>query len=385
MLLYCHNVGEIRSAIPLVNALRAGRPEWRISFLTKAVAAYGLALKSFGDFADVFFAPLDSPMFARRSLGRIDPDLLAIIEGDLRTHLIAAAKTGGAAVVLLGGEMSPGEVRKHRARRVFRHLLAHVDALAVRSARDSEKLTAAGAPPDRLFISGNLRFDVSTLMTELADTALSRVLSAWRENGPLLVAGSTYREEESELIDALRIVRGRFPGTRLIIAPRQPGRAAQVEAAAEAGGFRTVRRTDEGLEKASGADVMILDSMGELSAVYGFGHVAFVGGSMVGRGGHNVIEAAAHGIPVLFGPSVYTNQEVCDELLRNGAGWTVGSAGELAARVSALLADEDGRVAAGRAAVAVVQRLGGATGFCLRVIEQVLEDRIRKQEAAGAD
>lgn len=375
LLLHCHNIGELRTAIPFVRLLKKRHPEWSISMFSKAFEPFETVQQLLPEVSQAFFAPLDGPLFTWRALRRLRPDAVVTVENDLRTYLVTEAKRQGIATLYLGGELSPRERKRHPSRDLYRNLLNNTDVIAMRSEEDARELAAIGATEERLFVCGNLRFDLDTFSLEIADPVLRNYLDLWRNTGPLLVAGSTYLEEEAGLLDMFRRIRNEYPTFRMVIAPRRPNRADEVMHAASEQGYTPQLRSRLHDHQVADADLLVLDTMGELTPVYSAADLAFVGGSIVDRGGHNIIEAAVHGIPVLFGEHVYTNREISEALLQHGAACTVTGTDDLTAHTLAYLRQPELRRAAGQRAREAVTALGGATENCVRLLEEVMAQR----------
>lgn len=371
IVVYCHNVGEVRTAVPLIRLLRHRHPTWTLTILVKAIAAYELASTLLPEAAAVYFAPHDAPLLVDRLLQRLSPDALVTLEGDLRTHLVTCAKQRGIATLFLGAEISPGEQKRHKNPMLYRYLLACTDVLAMRTDEDIAYLRNIGAPSNRLMRCGNLRYDVQSLREQgMTDPLLQDFLTRWRADGLLLVAGSTYAEEEAIILQALT----RTP-LRAVIAPRDPKRADDILHTASGYGLSVVLRSSIHHDTPAQPQILVLDTMGELCTMYGAGDIAFVGGSIVPRGGHNIIEAAAHGIPLLFGQSTFTNTEIADRLLEHGGARCVNTTTEFIDALQALIADPETVRSAGTNNQQIVEELSGATETCLRLIEELLYDR----------
>jgi 3-deoxy-D-manno-octulosonic-acid transferase len=349
------SVGEVLAARALVGPLKERFPERPIFVSTTTATGHAVARQSVRAADGLLFAPFDWPGPVRRALAALDPALLVLVETELWPNLIHEARRRGTRVALVNGRISPRSYpRYRRIRRWLRPMLAEVDVFLMQGEAHARRVTDMGAPPERVKVTGNLKFD--SLGEARTPEPLARLIGS---GGPLWVAGSTVAGEEPLVLQALREVRRREPAARLLLAPRHPERFGEAAAIVEAAGFRVARRTAL-LRPWADEDVLVLDTLGELAQVYPLATVVFVGGSLVPAGGHNVLEPAAAGKAVIVGPHMENFQEVADEFLAEGALLRVGSARELADQVTALLADGARRDAIGERARRLIHRNRGA-------------------------
>jgi 3-deoxy-D-manno-octulosonic-acid transferase len=349
------SVGEVLAARPLVAALKQRLPGHRVVVSTTTLTGNAVARRGLG-VDGLFFAPLDFPSAVRRVLDRVAPRLVVLVETELWPNLIHEARRRGARVALVNGRISPRSYPRYRLLRpLFRPVLAEVDAFLMQGESHAERVRAMGAPPDRVRVTGNLKFDA--LEAPHASESLARVLSG-ADGVPLWVAGSTMAGEEEAVLAAFRSARAQAP-LRLVLAPRHPERFEEASAKALAAGFACVRRSAlDGPWR--GGDVLILDTMGELAQAYGYATLVFVGGSLVPSGGHNVLEAAVAEKAILVGPHMENFQEIADQFRAEAAFVQVGSEAELASAARELLGDDARRAELGRRARALVDRNRGA-------------------------
>jgi 3-deoxy-D-manno-octulosonic-acid transferase len=292
--------------------------------------------------------------------------LLVIMETELWPNLIHEAKRHGAKVVVVNGRISPRSFPRYRALRwFFRRPLGEVDLFLMQGEPHARRVVAMGAPPERVFVPGNLKYDA--VSDARPKERLVRIVAS-RPERPLLVAGSTVDGEEALVLRAFRRLRERFPDAGLVIAPRHPERFASVPALVEAAGFRCSRRSDLEPGAWQNGEVLLLDTLGELAQVYPLATVVFVGGSLVAAGGHNVLEAAAAGKPVVVGPHMENFQEIADEFREQGALVQVRAGAELGDALAALFADEGRRRELGERARAIFEKNRGA---CARTVESL--------------
>jgi 3-deoxy-D-manno-octulosonic-acid transferase len=352
------SVGEVLAARPLVPALRERFPRHRIFLSTTTMTGNAVAKKSIHGIDGLFYAPFDFPWAVRRALDVLNPSLLILVETELWPNLIHEARRRGARICVVNGRISPRSFRRYQRLGPFlRKVLAEVDLFLMQGEAHAERMRVMGAPPDRVQVTGNLKFDAAPpgRLTE----RLTRLLAAGPER-PLWIAGSTVGGEEQLVLAAFHAVRQQIPEARLLLAPRHPERFDSVAPLVEAAGFRCLRRS--ALDPAAWGDgeVLLLDTLGELSQVYALASVVFVGGSLVPTGGHNILEPAVVGKPVIVGPHMENFQEIADQFRSEQALVEVASADELGREVTALLLDERRRLGLGERARELVGRNRGA-------------------------
>jgi 3-deoxy-D-manno-octulosonic-acid transferase len=360
------SVGETLAATSLIEALRRDRPGARIVLTTMTPTGAEIARRRFGDGVEHRYVPYDLPGAVARFLDRLRPRLLILMETELWPNLLAAARARGLPVVLANGRLSAPSARGYRlAAGLTREMLCGIHAIAAQTRDDADRFIALGAAPERVIVTGNLKFDLA-LPDDLAGrgTTLRGMLGPVR---PVWIAASTHEGEEGPVLAAHAEIRRRKPEALLVLVPRHSERAARLMALCGEAGLRAVRRT-AGSACAPDTDVYMVDTLGELPAFYAAADVAFVGGSLVPVGGHNLLEPAAAGLPVLTGPQVFNFTEVSRLLHEAGAASIVTDSAALAAAVVALLADPGRRATMGEAGRRVVEANRGATGRVMALI-----------------
>jgi len=357
------SVGEVLAARVLVAPLKQRFPGHRVVVSTTTMTGQAVARASLRGADALFYAPFDWPGPVRRVLAAFEPSLLLLVETELWPNLIHEARRRGARIAVVNGRISDRSYGRYRLARVFlRRVLAEVDLLLMQTAEYARRVAEIGALAERVRVVGNLKYDA--LERASVPEGLAGLLGL-DGRGPLLVAGSTVAGEEEPVLAAFRRVRETWPEARLVIAPRHPERFDEAAARVEAAGFRCARRTR--LEDAPwrGAEVLLLDTIGELAGLYAAATVVFVGGSLAPAGGHNVLEPAVAGKAVLVGPHMENFQEIADRFREEGALVQVASAADLAPALLGLLADPDRRDEIGRRARALVERNRGALAATL--------------------
>lgn len=353
------SVGEVLAARPLVPALRARFPGHRLFVSTTTMTGNAVARRSIRGVDGLLYAPLDFPHAVRRALEVLNPSLLVLVETELWPNLIHEARRRGTRVALVNGRISPRSFPRYlRVRRFLRSVLSEIDLLLMQGELHAERIRAMGASPERVQVTGNLKFDA--VEPERLPERLVRLLHGGAPPRPLWVAGSTVGGEEELVLSAFHRVRERVPEARLLVAPRHPERFSAVPALVEAAGFHCLRRTALDPVAWRDGEVLLLDSLGELAQVYALASVVFVGGSLVPAGGHNILEPAVAGKAVVVGPHMENFQEIVEQFRSESAMVQVRSADELAREVTALLLDESRRRELGDRARDLVGRNRGA-------------------------
>jgi 3-deoxy-D-manno-octulosonic-acid transferase len=311
----------------------------------------------------------------RRTLGIVKPRVFVMMETEIWPNLLRICREQGVKTILINGRISSRSYPRYRlARPFFRRVLADVDRFCMQSDESARRLIDLGADPSRVTITGSLKFDSMQAPTPIAHGTRDRVLRFFRlaPNRVVLVAGSTLRGEEAAVLRAFARIKATVPGALAIVAPRQPERFGEVERLARDAGFVTVRRSDLPIDAEPRADVVVLDTLGELAQLYQLATAVFVGGSLVDQGGHNILEPAIFGKPIVFGPHMQNFKEIADTFLSNDAAVQVHSDRELEDAILALTTDPVRRARLGAAARALVEANRGAKDKTLAVIEDLL-------------
>jgi 3-deoxy-D-manno-octulosonic-acid transferase len=377
------SVGEVLSARPVIGELRKRYPALRIFLSTTTLSGQGLARRSVTDVDGVFYFPFDWGVTVRRTLSLVKPRLFVMVENEIWPNLLRECRRRGIKTMVVNGRISRRSFSRYRVvRPFFRRVLADVDRFCVQGEETAGRLIALGADPDRITITGSLKFD-SLETTVLPGRGAARVLRFFRlsPNRPVLVAGSTMKGEEDAVIRAFNRVRATTGGANalLIVAARHPERFGDVERLCRFEGLSTVRRTELPIDAEPRADAVVLDTIGELAPLYQIATAVFVGGSLVPAGGHNILEPALYGKPIVFGPHMENFTEIAETFLANGAAIQVRSGRELEEVVAALMSDPVQRARLGAAARALIDATRGATDRTFAVMAELLpaEDRPR--------
>ncbi len=362
--LHAVSLGEMSAAAPLVRALRSRYPESPLALTSATPTGRARARSLFGDTVDVRFLPYDTPGAVARFLDRVRPRLAVIMETELWPNLFKECERRGVPLVLASARLSAKSVSRYRRLgRLFRDIFSASSLIAAQTALDAERFIAIGAQSARTHVMGNIKFDVE-LSAGVVDQG-RELRAAFGGVRPTWIAGSTHAGEEEQVLAAHDELRG---GTLLILVPRHPDRFRAVAELLSSRGVRFTRRSSGVLPDAA-TQVVLADSVGELAVLYAAADAAFVGGSLVPIGGHNLLEPAALGLPVLTGPYQSNAQDIARLLVQQGAALQVADAQELAAALARLLADPEERRRIGAIGRHIVESNRGSVARLLDLIE----------------
>ncbi|GAB4451867.1 MAG: 3-deoxy-D-manno-octulosonic acid transferase [Armatimonadaceae bacterium] len=401
------SVGEVMAAIPVLRELRQRYPEAFILLSTTTIGGREVAQKQKPPADAVVYYPLDTPFAVRDALAAARPDVVILMEWEIWSNFLTAAKRQGAKIAVLNGRISDKGLRRGQRGQVFtRPGLNSVDLFAMQSAEDSRRATLVGADPAKVQTFGNTKFDESLTPLSQAERAVLRADLGIPEGVPVWICGSTRDDTDSAAPDeetlvaaAANRVRERFPNLFLIVAPRHLERTPQAAAALEAAGWNVLRRSQQppsplsprpplpsphawgegrGSGEAGGVGrrqtALLLDTFGELAKVYAVADVAFVGGSLVRRGGQSVFQPLAQGVPVVFGPYMNNQRDIAALSIAEGVGFSVTDSTTLAAEVVRLLSlPEADREALSVRARSLIERNQGVAARCLDAVAGLLE------------
>jgi 3-deoxy-D-manno-octulosonic-acid transferase len=364
------SVGEVQASQPLISQLRKRHPRYGILITTVTPTGAARARLLFGDGVHLRYVPLDLPGSVRRFFDRVQPKLAMILETELWPNLYDECGKRGIPLVLASARISPRSVGKYRRMvSLFRKTLSHGIVIAAQSEQDAERFHSIGAAPERTHVTGSIKFDFQPPEGIEAQGRL------WRERHapgrPIWVAGSTHEGEEAIVLDAHRRVLERFPDALLVLVPRHPQRCESVRDLLAKRHERAAHRSAKAAIPPS-TSVLLGDTMGELMTFYAASDVAFVAGSLVPIGGHNLLEPASVGRPVLTGPYNFNGEEIAQLLMDAGAAIVVVDTEQLAHAVKGLLDDSGLRSVMGAAGRSVLDANRGALDRLLRLVDPLL-------------
>jgi 3-deoxy-D-manno-octulosonic-acid transferase len=370
------SVGEALTARALAEDLKARYPRLRLFLSTTTIAGQQVARRSLPHVDAVFYFPFDWTFTSRRTLNLVNPRMFIMMETEIWPNLLRLCRKRGVKTVVINGRISSRSYPRYRLiRPFFRRVLADVDRFCMQSEESARRLIDLGADPARVTVTGSLKFDSLEIPTPTSHgKPRDRVLRFFRlsANRPVIVAGSTMRGEETAILRAFARVKTTMVSAMLVLAPRQPERFGEVERMAREAGFVATRRSELPIDAEPRADVVVLDSMGELAQLYQLATAVFVGGSLVDHGGHNILEPAVFGKPIVFGPHMQNFGEIADAFVTNGAAVQVQTERELDEVLLGLLSDPVRRARLGAAARALVEANRGAKEKTLAVIADLV-------------
>ena len=373
------SVGEVLTARALLPQLRERYPRYRLFLSTTTMTGQRIALNNLNYVDEVFYFPFDLGFVVNRTLRLVKPKLFIMMETEIWPNLLRACNRAGIRTVLVNGRISSRSYPRYRlARPFFRRVLTNVDRFCMQSEESARRIVDMGAEPDRVVVTGSLKFDSLDLpggtTVTAADRGRNRVLRYFRisPDRPVIIAASTLKGEELPVLEAFQRIRARVPDVLLIIAPRKPERFDDVEQLARRGGWKVARRSELTVDAEPRHDIVVLDTIGELAQLYQVGTAVFVGGSLVDQGGHNILEPAVFGKPIVFGPYMHNFAEIARAFIDNDAAIQIRTARELEHALMGLLTDPVRRARLGAAARALVEANRGARGKTMTAIARVL-------------
>jgi len=369
------SVGEVLTVRALLPQLRERYPRLRIFVSTTTMTGQNVARTNVQGVDGVFYFPLDLPFVVRRTLAVVKPRLFIMMETELWPNLLRECRRAGVKTVLVNGRISArSHPRYMLARRFFRRVLMDVDRCCMQSEESARRIIEIGAARERVTVTGSLKFDSLEIPGSVPDRGHNRVLRYFRipPERPVIIAASTLRGEEEPVLDAFQRIRATWGNALLIIAPRKPERFVEAERLAQQRGWRVARRKELPVDGEPRVDVVILDTIGELAQLYQIATLVFVGGSLADAGGHNILEPAVFGKPIVFGPHMHNFAEISRTFLENRGAVQVHSATGLETVLVDLLSDPVRRASLGAAARALVEANRGARQRSLAVITQLL-------------
>jgi len=362
------SVGEVAASSPLIERLKA---RGRVVMTTSTAAGRERARKIEGVEA-AFLAPADFFPCVLSFLKRVRPTVLILIETEIWPMTLVLAAWKGVRVAMANGRVRKKTAGRYRlAGWLFRRVFSSFDVLAVQSKGDAERFAMIGARPGRIEVTGNMKYDVAAPTDEDSAKAREKVQGLGWGGSPVWIAASTWRGEEEILLEAHAAAKERVAGLRLILAPRHPERAGEVEKLLREKGVRFVRHSQL-LPFDDSPECLLIDVMGVLPTLYPLAGLAFVGGSLVEVGGHNLLEPALCRVPVAFGPHVDTVKDVASELEAQGGGRTVRDPEDLASTLEQWVGISSQGAKAGGSARGAAESFTGGTGRTFQALEKAL-------------
>ena len=358
------SVGEVRAVTPMLDLLSKQLEGKSGLFLsTVTVTGQNTALAECEVADEIFYFPMDLPFAVGRALDRVRPSVFVTAETEIWPNFLYSCIRRGIPIVMVNGRISDRSFKRYRSFRwFFRPILDGINAFLMQSEEDARRIIAMGAPADRVFSTGNTKYD-----RKLAPAELPEEVQMWADGRFLLVAGSTHKTEE-EIVLRLLSWEG-LQNTLIALVPRHPERFEEVAMLLEDSGIAFFRYSDVKKGNAAAGNVTLVDAMGVLEAFYSIADAAFVGGSLVPVGGHNLLEPAAFGIPVVSGPHLENFREISDVLIKSGGCVVIEDSKSLAEIIQRFSVDEDYRMKVGASARGASE---GKMGASARNVDRIL-------------
>jgi 3-deoxy-D-manno-octulosonic-acid transferase len=365
------SVGEVLAVSRLITELKNTHPETEVFVSTTTATGQRLARERFGE-DRCFFMPLDLGFAVRAYLKALQPRMLLLAETEFWPNLLHLARKRGTAVAIVNARISDRSFPRYRLFRwFFRRVLSNVDLFLTQTAADAERLRAIGAPTERVRVSGNLKFDIRP---HAAAKLVEELRAAIAKDAPVVVCGSTAEGEEEVLLQAFQQVQQKFPAAVMMLAPRHPERFAKVADLIASQGIPFVRRSTWKPPNPLSSAMFLLDSVGELASVYALADIAFVGGSLVPVGGHNILEPAEYGAAIIVGPHTFNFREIVG-IFAQGNAIRVATADTFTSQVLELLENAPARKQLGQRANQLFAQYAGATERTLQALRPLLQER----------
>lgn len=373
--LHAVSVGEVNLLAPLIVTFRERRPRWQCVVSTTTMTGFRLAKKKYPG-CTVFYCPLDFSWAVRRAMRRIRPRLLILAELELWPNLIVAAKAAGARVAVINGRLSDRSFRGYRRiKPLVARVLRRVDLVLAQNEESASRFRALGTPDDRVRVTGSLKFDGAQSDRHNAATVRLARLAGFGPDDVVFMAGSTQEPEERLALAAFRELAPRHPRLRLVLVPRHPERFAEVAQMLALSGVKWQRRSELDAQPANPqCRVLLVDCVGELGAWWGTAQIAFVGGSLGKRGGQNMLEPAAYGVAVSFGPNTQNFRDIVAALLARDAAVVVHDGPKMTAFVGRCLDEPTWAIELGHRAQRLVSSQQGATLRTWQCLEPIVTD-----------
>ena len=364
------SVGEVKVLSTIIPQVKRNHPEYALVVSTITKTGKREAERILGGIKLFFFLPVDLKRFIRRTIERINPAALILVETELWPNLIKEAKNAGCFVALINGRISKNSLRRYLlVKSLFKETLSHIDLLCMQSEEHKERMILLGADPDKIKVTGNLKYDRLLYTSRTKDIdGLKREMRI-PDHCKVVIGGSIREGEEGILIGVFKKLKQKHKDLIFILAPRHLDRLRHMERILSDSQTRFIRKSQ--LDKdvpLKDQSVILLDIMGELSKIYSLADVAFVGGSLVPVGGHNLLEPAIYGVPVLFGSYVDHFKEEANILIQSGGGIKVKDEEELYFNLSSLLSDDEKRIRLGKSAKEAIQK---ETGVSQRTVDLI--------------
>lgn len=369
------SVGEVLSLENLIREIKVRHPDWRVALSCLTGSGYRMAQEKLKDADEIFFVPLDFGFIVRKFFRCLSPDVFVLAESEFWPNLLREARRKTKGVLLINGRISSRSFKRYkRFKFLTKSILAQVSLFLMQTERDRGMLEKIGIDPGIIRVAGNLKAEIKLPLLSSLDLKRLRDSLGLPDEAKVIVAGSVHKGEEEPLLRAYSVARERKQELVFILAPRHPERAGEVEKICQKYPFQVRMRTAD--RPGAKWDILILDTLGELARFYALSDIAFVGGSLVPWGGHNLLEPAFYAKPVFFGPHMDNFAHLAEIFVKAGAARFIRGPNDLKDVFS--LKDEKEYLEMGRKAKSTMQLLQGATEKALQAIESFMHGKSRK-------
>ena len=372
--LHAASVGEIVATSPMVKEIKKEMPDSVVVISVVTASGYDMAKRIIPEADGVIFFPLDLPWLSCHVVKKIAPQAFLLVETELWPNFLKASRKAGIPVMMVNGRIGDKSFGNYRyLGSVLQDMLQTVVKFCMQSSIDAQYIIKLGADPQRVMVTGNTKYDQT--YTDVSEAEQKLLISQYGFAGqrPILIAGSTHKGEEESLFASFSKIRNLFPQACLVIAPRDIQRADELVSMAAATGHRAVKRSKLEKETASGHNTVILDTIGELGRVYSIADIVFVGGSLIPQGGHNILEPAAHGKPIIVGPHMFNFKDIYALLSDRKACITAKDPTLLTDKLLAVLENKELSETMSKNARAIIEENRGAAHKNTLQLKQLLE------------
>ena len=377
--LHAASVGEIVATSPIVKEIKKQIPGSVIVISVVTASGYDMAKRIIPEADGIMYFPIDLPLLSTRVIKRIKPRVFMLVETELWPNFLKAARQGAIPVMMVNGRISDKSVKRYRyLGSILQDMLGTLSRFCMQSPIDAQYIIGLGADPSRVTVTGNTKYDQTYTDVTAAEKQNIMIQYGFAGRGPVIVAGSTHKGEEEYLFTAFTHLQKAFPDIVMVIAPRDILRTDELITMATANGSRAVKRSK--LPKEQHHNVVILDTIGELGRVYSIGDVIYVGGSLVPHGGHNILEPAAHGKPIIVGPHMFNFKDIYALLSQRSACLTVTDQESVNKVMAGLLADHELSETMSHNSRAIIDENRGAAQKNILELQQLLQKEQQKAE-----
>ncbi|MGI6092278.1 MAG: 3-deoxy-D-manno-octulosonic acid transferase [Veillonellaceae bacterium] len=372
--LHAASVGEIVATSPIVKEIRKEIPDAPIMISVVTASGYTMAKRIIKEADAIIFFPIDVPFLGSRVIDRIKPRVFLPVETELWPNFLKSARKHKLPVMMVNGRISDKSVERYRhLGSVLTDMMNTVSRFCMQSDIDKDYILRLGADPSRVVVTGNTKFDQT--YTDVSQEQKNKLISEMGlvGSGPVILAGSTHKGEEEIIFRSFIAIKEAFPKAKLVIAPREILRTDEIINLAASHNFTAARRTALQQNPSAGHDVVILDTIGELGKIYSLGDIVFVGGSLIQHGGHNILEPAAHGKPIIVGPNMFNFKDSYFLFSNRGACVTVRDSTELTEQTLKILNNNEIRKAMSDETTAIINENRGAARKSAVYLKELLE------------